>query len=78
MPGVIAQQGNLVLVDFGRDEDKPVSKKRLALMLGRSPRWVEYRVAEGMPASTDRRGRRIFAPSECREWLERQKGAAGG
>lgn len=30
---------------------------------------VELRVAEGMPAGVDGRGRRVFDVDECRRWL---------
>lgn len=68
--------GELIHVDFSRGTESPLSKKRLALMLGRSTRWVELRVREGMP-STTQRGRRMFLASECRAWLKgREEGAA--
>lgn len=75
---VIAQEGNLTVVDFGGPE-KTVTKAQLALLLGKSKRWIELRVREGMPASTDRKGHRIFRPSECRMWIrQHEKGAVHG
>jgi hypothetical protein len=39
-----------------------VTKQQLAAELGRSTRWIEQRVNEGMPveSSNDRHGRRLF------------------
>lgn len=68
MRGLVAEEGNLAVVDFGRTTEAPLSKKRLALLLGYSTRWVELRVKEGMP-STVKGNRRIFIASECRAWL---------
>lgn len=50
----------------------PLSKRRLAAHYGRSIRWVEMRVAEGMPAHRDRQGRRYFFREETNEWLNQQ------
>jgi hypothetical protein len=69
MRGLVAEEGNLAVVDFGTRAEFDVSKKRLAQMLSRSTRWIEQRVGEGMPSTLDRRGRRMFSPSECRSWL---------
>lgn len=70
MTGVIAVDGNLVVADFGGSGARPpLTKKQVAQVLGRSERWIELRVAEGMPAATDPRGRRIFDLSEVRAWL---------
>jgi hypothetical protein len=74
---IIQAEGNLVVVDFGRS-DAEMSKKQLARALGRSTRWVEMRVSEGMP-STMALGRRMFQLSECRSWLNgRERRSANG
>lgn len=77
MPGDIpprsplrAHRGNVYYVDFGRREEDPVDKKRLATILGRSVRWVELQLADGMPSTKGRRGKRMFLVSECRAWLQ--------
>lgn len=48
-----------------------VTKQQLAAHLGRSTRWVEQRVAEGMPVieGTDRYGRRRYDLAKCEAWL---------
>ena len=48
-----------------------VTKRQLAEHLGRSTRWVELRVREGMPseAPTNRFPRRRFRLSEVEAWL---------
>jgi phage terminase Nu1 subunit (DNA packaging protein) len=53
----------------GHPPNAQVTKKQLAHMLGRTTRWVELRVAEGMPAGWDDKGRREFDVDECRRWL---------
>jgi hypothetical protein len=51
-----------------------LSKKRLAAHLGRSTRWIERRMREGMPRidSVDRRGRHQvrFRLEDVAVWLE--------
>jgi predicted DNA-binding transcriptional regulator AlpA len=51
-----------------------LSKKRLAAHLGRSTRWIDRRMREGMPRvdSISRRGRRKvrFRPGDVAVWLE--------
>jgi hypothetical protein len=47
-----------------------LDKRGLASHLGCGIRWIEMRVAEGMP-STMIAGRRKFRASEVEEWLER-------
>jgi len=48
-----------------------VTKKQLAAHLGRSERWVELRVRDGMPVEhvTDRYGRRRYNLRLVEEWL---------
>ena len=48
-----------------------VTKKQLAARLGRSERWVELRVRDGMPVeqATDRYGRRRYNLRLVEEWL---------
>jgi hypothetical protein len=48
-----------------------VTKQQLASHLGRSPRWIELRVNEGMPSENlDRRGRRLFDLEAVEAWLD--------
>ncbi len=55
-----------------RPDDRPmVTKKVLAAHLNRSARWLELRMAEGMPIGPlDAAGRRLFDLKACCEWLE--------
>ncbi len=46
-----------------------LNKRQLAAHLGFSARWVDYRVAEGMPSHVFGRRRR-FRLSEVERWLE--------
>lgn len=47
-----------------------MSKKQLAAHLQRSERWIEMRVAEGMPKGPlNAAGRRLFDPEACEAWL---------
>jgi phage terminase Nu1 subunit (DNA packaging protein) len=48
-----------------------LTKKQLAAHLGRSERWVELRVRDGMPVehATDRYGRRRYNLWLVEEWL---------
>jgi phage terminase Nu1 subunit (DNA packaging protein) len=48
-----------------------LTKKQLAAHLGRSERWVELRVRDGMPVeqATDRYGRRRYNLGLVEEWL---------
>lgn len=72
MPGVIAIEGNLVVADFG-GPGPLLNKKQLAARYGRSVRWVEGKVSEGMPSSLDERGRRRFRLSDVEDWLAGQR-----
>lgn len=74
MRGLVAEEGNLAVVDFGRTTEAPLSKKRLALLLGYSTRWLELRVREGCPSQM-KGGRRMFIESEVRAWLDQRKTA---
>ncbi len=49
-----------------------VTKKQLAAHLGRSERWIELRVRDGMPVehATDRYGRRRYNLRLVEEWLK--------
>lgn len=76
MRGLIAQEGNLARVDFG-GPGAPVTKKQLARILGKTERWVEYRLAEGMPSALDDEGRRIFSVSEVRMWFRKRERGVG-
>lgn len=68
------------VVDLGRyrqvrNGTEPwLSKGNLARALGFSTRWVEYRVAEGMPCA--RMGGRLrFRRSQVEEWLAERASA---
>jgi hypothetical protein len=47
-----------------------LDKKGLAEYFGCSVRWIEARLADGMPSAMIA-GRRKFRASECEEWLMR-------
>jgi predicted DNA-binding transcriptional regulator AlpA len=68
MRGLVTTEGNLAVVDFGRTSEPELTKRQLEPLLGKSGRWIEQRMAEGMP-STMRVGKRRFLLSECRSWL---------
>jgi len=57
---------------LGRRGPLVVTKQQLAAELGRSVRWIELRVNEGMPveSNTDRHGRRLFDLNQVRAWLD--------
>jgi predicted DNA-binding transcriptional regulator AlpA len=48
-----------------------LSKRQIADYLGRSTRWVELRVREGMPSKM-LGGRRGFKLSEVEAWIDEQ------
>lgn len=54
-----------------------ITKKQLAAHLGRSERWVELRVKDGMPVepATDRYGRRRYNLRLVEEWLKQGRPA---
>ena len=56
------------VIPFPKTWDRPLSKRELAVRLGRSVRWVELRVAEGMPSSLVN-GRRVFVVGDVEDWL---------
>jgi hypothetical protein len=62
-----------VVVQFPSHRARPVEvdKRTLAHVLGRSVRWINYRVAEGMPSRLTDRGRMFLVP-EVREWLRKE------
>jgi hypothetical protein len=56
-------------------EERWVSKSDLAEYLGYTPRWIEYRVKEGMPC--ERKGTRLrFRISQVEAWLGDRKASA--
>lgn len=59
------------VIDFpGRaDADLWVTKKQLARQVGYSTRWVEQRVADGLPSRMEG-GRRMFPLRSSLEWIE--------
>ena len=60
--------GQVIEVDFTRGREQPVTKRRMAMILGRSPRWLELRVREGCPSYFEG-VQRMFVESEVRAWL---------
>jgi predicted DNA-binding transcriptional regulator AlpA len=76
MARIIASDGNLVVVDFGGPAPL-LTKKQVARALGFSQRWVELRVADGMPSSLDKKGRRRFRLSDVQDWLNTKEAADG-
>lgn len=54
-----------------------LTKRRLAAHYGRSIRWVEMRVAEGMPSTIGRDGRRLFELEAAEEWLANRRSQTG-
>ena len=60
--------------DFQRKpSERWVSKRELASHYGFTVRWVEYRLAEGMPSRLIG-SRRRFRISEVDQWLHRRAG----
>lgn len=55
---------------FRREREPLLSKRELHLRLTRSTRWIEQRVAEGMPSYLDGNGYRRFRLSEVTPWLK--------
>lgn len=62
--------GEVLYAVFPRQgQEQAVSKRAMAMLLGRSERWLELRVREGCPSHIDGI-RRMFRPSEVNDWLE--------
>jgi hypothetical protein len=60
-----------------RIQNEPaLSKRQLAMYLGRSTRWIELRYAEGAPSFMDGH-RRMSYPSEFVAWLDSERYARG-
>ena len=45
--------------------------QEIAAFFKSSPRWIEYRMKDGMPSAMVA-GRRKFRASECEDWLEKE------
>ena len=58
-----------VIVFPGPRSEAWVSKAQLAAYLGRSKRWIELRVREGMPSRMIG-GRRAYRISEVDAWID--------
>jgi predicted DNA-binding transcriptional regulator AlpA len=73
---VTGQTGNVVAFPTQRmgTREPWITRQQLALELGMSVRWIDYRITEGMP-SRKLRGARRFRLTEVEAWL-RQKGWA--
>ncbi len=58
--------------------DPLLTKKQLGTLLGRSERWVELKVKEGMPVeeATDRYGRRRYNLRLVQAWLNEGRAKA--
>lgn len=54
-----------------------LTKQRLAAHYRRSTRWVEMRVAEGMPSTVGPDGRRLFDLGAADEWLATRRSQTG-
>lgn len=53
-----------------------LTKRELAEVIGRSPRWIELRQHEGLPvALTDRHGRRLYDPRAVKAWMDQPPAA---
>lgn len=58
------------IIPFPTRFDPWIGKRDLAKRLGRSMRWVEMRVKEGMPSDRLANGRLRFKFNECMTWLD--------
>lgn len=66
--------GDVVRLNAVPVRELPVSKKQLAAELGRSTRWVNYRMQEGMPFDKGGpHGHPRFYPSQVKTWLQEQE-----
>jgi phage terminase Nu1 subunit (DNA packaging protein) len=56
---------------IGAAQTALITKAQLAAHLGRSPRWIEMRMRDGLPSkeNLDRYGRRLFDLAAVEEWL---------
>lgn len=80
MPGLIARQDNLLVVDFGRPASILNTKKQEAARLGRSTRWLELACRDRNCPSTMQNGKRMFSPEAVDSWYadqQRRKAANG-
>lgn len=59
------------VVQLRSGQQRIVTKQQLAAHLGRSMRWIELRVVDGMPclSGNDRYGRRRFDLTAVEAWL---------
>lgn len=63
--------GKLVQLNAVPARELPVTKRRLAEMLGRSTRWIEYRMREGLPFErTGQHGHPRYYPTKVNAWLQ--------
>jgi hypothetical protein len=69
---MVADTGASIVPFPGRRSAEPwLSKRQIADHFGRSTRWVELRVREGLPSKMIG-GRRSFRLSEVEAWLDRR------
>lgn len=66
-------EGILVTLPTSRRQERWLSKRQIAEHYGRSPRWIELRMREGLPSRMIG-GRRAFQLSAVDEWLDRRFG----
>ena len=69
-----------MIVEFPRRQaqERPLTYSQLSREFGVSVRFLRYRYREGMPSEgLDYAGRRLFLPSQCREWLDRRQRRMG-
>lgn len=59
------------VIPFPTSYEPWLTKRQLAVHYSMSPRWVELRVAEGMPSRLVS-GRRRFRMSEVEAWLQQR------
>ena len=64
------------VVRFPRSYERPLSKRELGRVLGRSTRWIELRQREGLPAYW-LGSRRRYLLSEVLQWLDARPGQQG-
>lgn len=61
------------IVAFPTTHEPWLSKRQIAMHYGRTTRWVEMRMRDGMPHRKDgrsREARTMFRLSECDAWMQ--------
>lgn len=57
-----------------RMAEQPLSKRRLAIAIGRSPRWIEMEMRKGLPYERKPNGETRFRLGEVFDWMDRRNG----